>query len=363
MSLKHIHYNCIRGWEFIPITAITGLFDVIACPTFVVLAWPLQDGLGIRTTLVVASVLGIGFWAASLTWRLVRHPADVYISGAFFFFIQIVYVHTCNVVVPLIASLRLAFRKRRKADATLGESGEAWVWSTAATNRNMQYGPDRDSFLRALQDSAEYEKIKRHAQSCFCEELVLFLHVFVALKQAIFAHFQEQHRTSAEHARSAATAAPGPPSSRESLPKSLSPWRPHTTMGFFGKYLDPGSSNRRSHSERTQRTSAERSRSMLRGANHDLSSRSTGIVDALQHAAPNAGFDGSTLVPEEHRHVLGAVIRTFILPDSVLAVNTSGSVLSACQKYLAGDQLVLGTLDKAKDEVLELLYSNVYQRL
>ncbi|KAJ1750331.1 hypothetical protein LPJ79_002970 [Coemansia sp. RSA 1821] len=81
MSLSKHYHNCVRGWVFIPITVVSGLFNGLVYPVYIFVVWPFQDGYGIRTSLVVGSALSVGFWAAAITWRLVKHDADIFISG------------------------------------------------------------------------------------------------------------------------------------------------------------------------------------------------------------------------------------------------------------------------------------------
>ncbi|KAJ2391267.1 hypothetical protein H4S02_001425, partial [Coemansia sp. RSA 2611] len=234
MAFKPVHFNCVRGWEFLPIVAISGVFNVLICPAFVILVWSYQDGYGIRTSLVISSTLGVTFWAASLTWRVVHHNASILIAGSLFFLGEVIFVYTTTIVVPLVVSIRFASRKRANSQAELSQEESSWLWYTPVRRRH--YGANKQAFLAAIQDGAEFERIKKGAQACFCEELVLL------------------------------------------------------------------------------------------------------------------------------RSTLSAIIKTFILPESLLAINATDDVVAACRSYLTGDDIALGILDSAKDQVLDLLYTNVYLR-
>ncbi|KAJ2317964.1 hypothetical protein IWW52_002828 [Coemansia sp. RSA 2704] len=244
MAFKPVHFNCVRGWEFLPIVAISGVFNVLICPAFVILVWSYQDGYGIRTSLVISSTLGVTFWAASLTWRVVHHNASILIAGSLFFLGEVIFVYTTTIVVPLVVSIRFASRKRANSQAELSQEESSWLWYTPVRRRH--YGANKQAFLAAIQDGAEFERIKK--------------------------------------------------------------------------------------------------------------------VESLQQAFPTKGFDRSTPAPERLRSTLSAIIKTFILPESLLAINATDDVVAACRSYLTGDDIALGILDSAKDQVLDLLYTNVYLR-
>ncbi|KAJ2313620.1 hypothetical protein IWW54_001405 [Coemansia sp. RSA 2705] len=288
MAFKPVHFNCVRGWEFLPIVAISGVFNVLICPAFVILVWSYQDGYGIRTSLVISSTLGVTFWAASLTWRVVHHNASILIAGSLFFLGEVIFVYTTTIVVPLVVSIRFASRKRANSQAELSQEESSWLWYTPVRRRH--YGANKQAFLAAIQDGAEFERIKKGAQACFCEELVLFLNVHASLKEAILAAVRQQQEF------------------------------------------------------------ANSTQSLL------------SIVESLQQAFPTKGFDRSTPAPERLRSTLSAIIKTFILPESLLAINATDDVVAACRSYLTGDDIALGILDSAKDQVLDLLYTNVYLR-
>ncbi|KAJ2737001.1 hypothetical protein IW152_000264, partial [Coemansia sp. BCRC 34962] len=72
MSLRPIFYNCFKGWEYVPLVAIAGVFNVILCPAFVIFAWTYKDGYGIRRSLSIGSVTGLLLWVGGIVWRFMR---------------------------------------------------------------------------------------------------------------------------------------------------------------------------------------------------------------------------------------------------------------------------------------------------
>ncbi|KAJ2162932.1 hypothetical protein GGF46_000315 [Coemansia sp. RSA 552] len=88
----------------------------------------------------------------------------------------------------------------------------------------------------------------------------------------------------------------------------------------------------------------------------------TGIVEIIGHAFPGYGSGYTTPVPEAVRARLEAVARTFILPRAPWEINASGGIVASMQRFVGGERIACGVLDEAKNEVVDLLYANVYIR-
>ncbi|KAJ1959547.1 hypothetical protein GGI12_004280 [Dipsacomyces acuminosporus] len=82
----------------------------------------------------------------------------------------------------------------------------------------------------------------------------------------------------------------------------------------------------------------------------------------MSRAFPDQGINSFTAVSENLREHLTAIINTFVLPEAPLAINIPSSMVNATRAYLAGGQLTFGMIDRVKDHVVDLLYSNVYIR-
>ncbi|KAJ2721433.1 hypothetical protein H4S00_002975, partial [Coemansia sp. D1744] len=94
----------------------------------------------------------------------------------------------------------------------------------------------------------------------------------------------------------------------------------------------------------------------------DLTSIDTGIVETIEHEFPQYGASYATPVPEDLRDKLVAIVKTFILPDSPLEINLSSQIVAQSQAFVAGEPMACGVLDEIKNEVIDMLYSNVYIR-
>ncbi|KAJ2704094.1 hypothetical protein FB645_003569 [Coemansia sp. IMI 203386] len=90
----------------------------------------------------------------------------------------------------------------------------------------------------------------------------------------------------------------------------------------------------------------------------NLSNLSVGITQAMQQAFPGLLVSERTVLPESLRNTANIIIKTFMLPDSPLAINAPSDIVAMCKAYLTGGQLTFGMLDRAKDEVIDMLYCN-----
>ncbi|KAJ2474722.1 hypothetical protein IWW47_006646, partial [Coemansia sp. RSA 2052] len=80
----------------------------------------------------------------------------------------------------------------------------------------------------------------------------------------------------------------------------------------------------------------------------------------MEQAFPEQDIGGYTEFPESMREPLCALINTFILPESPLAINVNSSIVRAAREYLDGGAIAYAVVDQACREVIDLLYSNVY---
>ncbi|KAJ2747179.1 hypothetical protein GGI20_000700, partial [Coemansia sp. BCRC 34301] len=60
------------------------------------------------------------------------------------------------------------------------------------------------------------------------------------------------------------------------------------------------------------------------------------------------------------REPLHALINTFILPESPLAINVNDNIVGAARAYLGEGGISYTIIDQVGGEAISLLYSNVY---
>ncbi|KAJ1817778.1 hypothetical protein LPJ60_004665, partial [Coemansia sp. RSA 2675] len=190
LRLERIYYNCFNGYEYIPQAVIAGVFNVIIQPAYMVIIWNYHDAYSIRNLMFISSVTGVICWAGILTWRVNRHWGNLHVSAYVIYIIQMVFVHTCYTVIPLINSIRLSYSQRarqqeqeRQMSADMGLDEEH---SSAHYDPNDLFQAASDStkkdFLKDMRNADKHEEVNKFAALCFCTELVSFLDVFQAFK-------------------------------------------------------------------------------------------------------------------------------------------------------------------------------------
>ncbi|KAJ2461506.1 hypothetical protein GGF42_000147 [Coemansia sp. RSA 2424] len=397
LKLGRLYYNCFRGAEYIPQLIITGVFNIIVCPAYMVVIWHYHDAYGIRNLMCIACAMGVVFWAAIIAWRLNPRWSNPHMSASIVYIAQMVFVYTCHVVVPLISSVRLSFARRRLAS----RSNQDVEQDSVLLDSNDLFQVANDSlkreFLDDMQNADKHEEVKRFAASCFCTELVLFLDVFQALKHCVYRDMLATISGSQSNVQLRSNVNSGARSESHSIATTASTRSTSLSTPNWGvrnMYDEVTTRSSESRAAAPARTSLVLGRknlahalfkrgafkSMLRPKRklHDQSSKqnttgnpqtsaylqslTTGITKTMEQAFPEQDIGGYTEFPESMREPLCALINTFILPESPLAINVNSSVVGAAREYLDGGAIAYAVVDQACREVIDLLYSNVYVR-
>ncbi|KAJ2054770.1 hypothetical protein GGI17_006800 [Coemansia sp. S146] len=339
-----------------------------------------------------------------LTWRLNRRWGNIFISTYVIYVAQMALVYTCYAVIPLVDSMRFSYAQRRRVASNLGEDVE---------HGSAHYDPDdlfqttndsaKRAFLDDMQHADKHGEVKRFAALCFCSELVSFLDVFQAFKNCVYqdmlasvsrpvssaqavnsvdlgarSEFQSTVSTQSTNQSAPSMAARsmhngaaqsmyngGTARSSESraaaasIRTSMVLGRKNLAQAIFNRdglrsVLRP---KRKRHNQTNRQEADEPSQT---GAN--LQSLTTGIAKTMAQAFPDQGISGCTEFAESLREPLCALIDTFVLPESPLALNVPGNIVGAARSYLGGGTITYSIIDQVGGEAINLLYSNVYVR-
>ncbi|KAJ1956911.1 hypothetical protein GGI12_005179, partial [Dipsacomyces acuminosporus] len=87
-----------------------------------------------------------------------------------------------------------------------------------------------------------------------------------------------------------------------------------------------------------------------------------GILEAAKEIYPDRGFNHTTTFPPALMDTLVMIFSTYINSSSPTAVNVPQAMIRRIQEKLNKTQLHLTILDEVKDEVLYMLYLNVFTR-
>ncbi|KAJ1864914.1 hypothetical protein LPJ78_003035 [Coemansia sp. RSA 989] len=398
LSLKHVHYNCFGGVVFVPLLAFSGIFNLIICPMYTFLIWNYEDAYGIQKTMTFSFVTGIFAWIATLVWRLNPRWANHQISPVVVYMIQFILAHTGFVTIPVIHSIR--FRKMQQQGRNDTEIMHASSFlGGASESRFADSHASKQSFLIALKNSHEHHKLEKFAEQCLCAELISFLDVYLAFKLCVYCSIVSgetnqdncnHHCAGVDNSRSvvvpsiviteadSTAAIPGQLEANYQAPlqqaeplnslsrqtsqqsKRMSRLRKHFSHALLS--IRRSSSNSSQTTSITTDVTADEESITYKRAAEDLTSLDTGIVETIEHAFPQYGIAYSTPVPEELREKLVAIVKTFILPGAPWEINVSSRIIEASQEFANGGTMPCGALDDAKNEVIDLLYSNVYIR-
>ncbi|KAJ2329113.1 hypothetical protein IWW51_000797 [Coemansia sp. RSA 2702] len=402
LSLKHVHYNCFKGFEFLPAIIASGIFNIIIGPAYTILIWRFKDAYGIQRSMTTTFAIGIIAWAFTLAWRLNDRWTNHHISATLVYESQLLFAHTRFIVIPTIKSIRF-HRLQKRAHHDTQRIHEDSFLGDVGSDRLAAAQTSKQSFMVALQNAHEHQKIERFAETCLCAELMSFLDVYLALKSCIYhevlssataADFGNPPRRRPTPTRSAVV-----PSVVITEPEQIAPIpNSHLPAITANEVLTPTYSSRTSQAasqnpsqnrisrllERVnmalpifnQVSSSRSSRqheSLANGASTetssiyvhvaaDLVSLDVGIVETIGHAFPQYGASYSTPVPDSLRDKVNAVVNTFILPGSPWEINLSSRLVEQSQEFVGGSPMPCGLLDEIKNEVVDLLYSNVYIR-
>ncbi|KAJ2885205.1 hypothetical protein IWW38_005346, partial [Coemansia aciculifera] len=165
---------------------VTGVFNIIINPAYTIFIWHYHDAYGIRNLMCLACAMGVVFWAAVMTWRLNKRWGNIHLSASVVYTVQVVFVYTCYVVIPLISSVRFSAARRRMAL----NSGQDTEQGSVAFDPDDLFHAGNDTikreFLNDMQTTGKHQEVKRFAASCFCTELVSFLDVLQAFKNCVY---------------------------------------------------------------------------------------------------------------------------------------------------------------------------------
>ncbi|KAJ2349891.1 hypothetical protein GGH91_000548 [Coemansia sp. RSA 2671] len=409
LKLDRLYYNCFRGSEYIAQSAITGTFNVIIQPAYMVIIWKYHDAYGIRNLMCFTCAMGVVCWAGILTWRVNKNWSNIFISSYVGYIFQMVFVYTCYAVIPLINSIRFSYsrraghqqRRRQQEQHRLGRRMSSSM-GLDMEHGSAQYDPDdlfqaandsvKRKFLEDMRNADKHEEVKRFAALCFCTELVSFLDVLQAFKNCVYQDMLASVSRPLSSVRLADGADPGATTEPQSVANTGSTQSPSQSAARSTNNKSARSSESRAAA--SPRTSIVVGRSKLAQAifnrdslkavlrpkrkapgqanRHDagdttqtsanLKNLAAGIAKTMAQAFPDQGISRDTEFSESLREPLSALIDTFILPESSLALNVPGNIVRAARSYLGGGTLSYSTIDQVGAEAINLLYSNVYVR-
>ncbi|KAJ2163207.1 hypothetical protein GGF46_000137, partial [Coemansia sp. RSA 552] len=194
LNLSHPRYNCFSGTIFLPITIISGIFNLVLGPAYVVLVWRYKDAYGIQHAMVVILAIGVASWIMTLVWRINTKWRGHHTSATIVYVFQLLFSHTYTVLLPTIKSIRFA-RKQREGHRSTEIMRENTMLHHTSVEGVAEANDTKQSFIVAMQNEREHQRLVSFSEKCLCSELMLFLDVYLALKRCIY----DEIRAEVEH--------------------------------------------------------------------------------------------------------------------------------------------------------------------
>ncbi|KAI8322138.1 hypothetical protein GQ54DRAFT_297576 [Martensiomyces pterosporus] len=344
--LSPVSVYCPIVWGFLPVSSIVMFYLVVICPALLALVWKLNDAYGIRTDLIVCDTVGLVATVFTILWETVLHDISWAWSGHFFMWVAVFAIHITSVVVPLAHAIKhsraVALKIHR---ASLPESIRTAVRPSGENSRSNTNGSGRRSdFNRMLGDRLEYHQFRVFAAACFCSELTAFIDEYQSLKVqtiAVFDHNQGYYTDNI----SDPLRAPLLHGSNERAHESFSdlPMSPASNVAL----LPSGNSSEFLVEDKQTRAQT---------------SAAVSILDTARAVYPQCQLSERTSFPPAMMDKLVSIFSVYINSTSHTAVNVPAIMVRRIREKLNRREMSLTILDEVKDEVLFMLFADIYTR-
>ncbi|KAJ2761096.1 hypothetical protein H4S06_001385 [Coemansia sp. BCRC 34490] len=347
-ALRPVNIVCEFMWGFIPCLAIIVVYLFAVFPVILWRVWRNNDAYGIRNDLIVCDTVGILVMITTLVWVLRLHETQQIWPGLSFIWVYALFIHISSVLVPLVHSInhmRRANDDSAASDAAIPASASAPVALFLATQQHPRpagVSRRRAEFNGMLDSASDYHKFRQFAASCFCSELTSFIEEYQVLKSLVLVLLDHQIAKSGNspHARSLGFSA----------------------LDSAGEKQDSGGAGLRPN--RLSQSIAESilSQDMVAFAeSFQRTSVTVSILDTVNDKYP--GTNPEELVfPKQLVAKVLAIHSEFVDPASLTSVNAPPHVVRKISARIDSGYYHVSIFDDIKDEVLLMLYSDVYTR-
>ncbi|KAJ2449414.1 hypothetical protein GGF42_004778 [Coemansia sp. RSA 2424] len=327
-SISPINSNCSMVWGFMPMIAITSVYVVLILPVLLVKCWSLKDAYGIRNDLIVSIVAGGMCVVMTVLWETVLSRLALVWSCWFYIWLCAVILHTSSLVVPLFAAIR---HSRDVMARMHGASGTGNAMSAAIAGAGGEDGHlgKRAEFNSILADPFEYRFFCDFAASCFCSEMTAFVDEYQVLKgiTVIALGSEDMWREDVDQLESSYMAR---------MANNID-----SDIGYLAM------ANRAYPHSKSLRLQTP---------------PTVSILETARAVYPQYDLSEITPFPVASMDKLVAIFSVFVNSNSYTAVNLPPSMVVRIRDRLGRSELTLTILDEIKDEVLNMLYYDVFTR-
>ncbi|KAI8322146.1 hypothetical protein GQ54DRAFT_159166 [Martensiomyces pterosporus] len=355
---RPLRRQCHFTYAEYPVIVAISVFLVIICPFLLSKVWRLNDAYGIKNDLIICVTLAVFNLTLAMIWETKLPRLRLILSGLFYAFLSALAMHITSVVFPLVRSWRVASKARMMWPASYTSSVDITLLINGDQEAHMMaeqrmFGVRADTFFHILEDPMQFETFCKFAAQSFCSELTAFISEYQALKRRTlnaFTRLQNSKKSeSASNIKDLYSEFPSVPTDRPFVAGDDALRGPGDSIlgKIFGKrpsiYSVAGPAN-------------------LRSRVGGQTSIKESILDTLRTRMPLLNLTSSSQFPPSLERNLRLFVNMFIRPEAEMAVNLPGSVVDAILMSMDSGNLHLTLLDRAKDETLKLLYTDVYVR-
>ncbi|KAJ2755424.1 hypothetical protein GGI19_001666 [Coemansia pectinata] len=327
-SISPMNKMCTMMWGFMPVTAIIAVYAILILPVLLIKCWSLKDAYGIRNDLIVSIVAGGLCVILTVLWETILIRVAHSWSGWFFTWLCAVVLHTVSLVLPLWAAIR---HSRDVMMRMHGANGMGATMSAAIAGAGGEDGHlgKRAEFNSILADPYEYRFFCDFAASCFCSEMTAFIDEYQVLKglTVIALGSEDMWREDVDQ-----------------LESSYMARMANNIDGGIGYLAMANRAYPHSKSLRLQ------------------TPPTVSILETALAVYPQYDLSEVTPFPVASMDKLVAIFSVFVNSNSYTAVSLPSSMVLRIRERLGRSQLTLTILDEIKDEVLNMLYYDVFTR-
>ncbi|KAJ2659325.1 hypothetical protein IWW48_003568 [Coemansia sp. RSA 1200] len=333
-SLKPLSVYCSIMWGFLPVVGVDGFYVVFILPILLIKCWSLKDAYGIRNDLLISIITGSVCLVMTIVWETTLYAVAQNWSGWFFSWVCAIVLHTTSLAIPLWSAMRHSrdvLHRMHGADA-LALAAAGADGSMAAAIASAAGATDigrRAEFNAILADPYEYRFFCDFAASCFCSEMTAFIDEYQSLKSLTVVALGSEDI-----------------------------WREDADQ------LDPGYMTRMA-------SNIDNGIGILALAGRDHPNAkalrlqtppTVCILETARAVYPQYDLSEVTPFPVASMDKLVAMFSVFVNSNSYTAVSLPSAMVLRIRERLGRSQLTLTIFDEIKDEVLNMLYFDVFTR-
>ncbi|KAJ2430899.1 hypothetical protein GGF41_000784, partial [Coemansia sp. RSA 2531] len=322
------------GWELWPAYGAAIVFTGLLFPVLIIRMWSVRDPYGARTDILVCMVIAQVAVVLFVLWQTILDKVREHVSELLVVWLAVAVGHISSVCWPLLRSARHQHQlANQPSQAGLCNSHKG------PQLRRSLYLPLYGEFNRMMEDNSQRHLFLLYTAQNYSTSIPVFLDDFQMLKyktiDALRQGVQSQSPSACSQHSTGANDAPGAAATRPlaQLEEARSPIQ---MLANVRKSLE----------------------------DHSLAAAAVpvtkGIFESAMLALPPLSVDQNTRFPEAVKSSFASFTYTYFSAGSYMSINIPREVVEDIQSAIEENNVTLSVLDKAKDEVLFLLCTDVY---